>query len=293
MSGTYMAAEVASQPDCWREAATLAGSVAGLLPEPGARVAIAGCGTSWFIGQAYAVLREQAGHGATDAFAASEFPLGRRYDHVIALTRSGTTTEVRSLLAKMRGVSSTTVITGVPAEVDGTADAVIDLSSADERSVVQTRFATSTLALLRTHLGEDIEPVAKQAEQVLAEPLAPELLSAEQFSFLGTGWSVGLAHEAALKFREACLFWSESYPAWDYRHGPISIAEPGRVTWMFGTAPDGLADDVRRTGGTFVESGLDPLADLVRAQRVAGAIAANKGLDPDRPRSLTRSVVLT
>jgi glucosamine 6-phosphate synthetase-like amidotransferase/phosphosugar isomerase protein len=35
------------------------------------------------------------------------------------------------------------------------------------------------------------------------------------------------------------------------------------------------------------------MADLVRAQRVAGAIARRKGLDPDNPRSLTRSVVLS
>ncbi|WP_290056605.1 SIS domain-containing protein [Amycolatopsis solani] len=293
MSGTFMAAEIASQPGCWREAGALAEANDGRLPAPGARVAIVGCGTSWFVGQAYAVLRESAGLGETDAFAASEFPVGRAYDHVLALTRSGTTTEVHTVLAKLRGRTKTTVITGVPGEVGGTADAVVDLSSVDERSVVQTRFATTALAMLRAHLGEDLTDVVAQAERVLAEPLPDALTGAEQFSFLGTGWSIGLANEAALKFREACLLWTESYPAWDYRHGPISISEPGRVTWMFGTAPDGLADDVRRAGGTFVESGLDPLADLVRAQLVAGAIARRKGLDPDRPRGLTRSVVLT
>lgn len=292
MSGTFMATEIASQPGCWRDAAALASANSGRLPVPGARVAIVGCGTSWFVGQAYAVLRESAGLGETDAFAASEFPVGRAYDHVLALSRSGTTTEVHALLAKLRG-TRTTVITGVPAAIADAADAVVDLSSVDERSVVQTRFATTALAILRAHLGEDLTEVIAQAEQVLAEPLPDSVLGAEQFSFLGTGWSVGIANEAALKFREACLLWTESYPAWDYRHGPISISEPGRVTWMFGSAPDGLADDVRRTGGTFVESGLDPLADLVRAQLVAGAIARRKGLDPDNPRSLTRSVVLT
>lgn len=292
MSGTFMAAEIASQPGCWRDAAALASANSGRLPVPGARVAIVGCGTSWFVGQAYAVLRESAGLGETDAFAASEFPVGRAYDHVLALSRSGTTTEVHALLAKLRGIR-TTVITGVPAAIADAADAVVDLSSVDERSVVQTRFATTALAMLRAHLGEDLTEVIAQAEQVLAEPLPDSVLGAEQFSFLGTGWSVGIANEAALKFREACLLWTESYPAWDYRHGPISISEPGRVTWMFGSAPDGLADDVRRAGGTFVESGLDPLADLVRAQLVAGAIARRKGLDPDNPRSLTRSVVLT
>jgi fructoselysine-6-P-deglycase FrlB-like protein len=293
MSRSFMAEEIASQPDRWRSAAGLARTYGDLLPKPGSRVAIVGCGTSWFIGQAYAVLRESAGLGETDAFAASEFPLGRRYDHVLALSRSGTTTEVLTLLAKLRGVTPTTAITGVPDEIAASADTVVDLSSADEKSVVQTRFATTALAVLRTHLGEDLSPAIAQVERALAEPLPEELTSARQFSFLGTGWSVGLANEAALKFREASLSWTESYPAWEYRHGPISISEPGRVTWMFGTAPDGLADDVRRAGGTFVESGLDPLVDLVRAQLVAGAIAVRKGLDPDKPRSLTRSVVLS
>jgi fructoselysine-6-P-deglycase FrlB-like protein len=296
MSGTFMAAEIASQPECWRDAANLAAANARLLPAPGARVAVVGCGTSWFIAQAYAVLRETAGLGETDAFAASEFPVGRAYDQVVALTRSGTTTEVHTLLARLRETTPatpTTAITGVPAEIAGAAGTVVDLSSVDERSVVQTRFATTALAMLRAHLGEDLAPVIAQAERALAEPLPAELIEAEQFSFLGTGWSVGLANEAALKFREACLLWTESYPAWDYRHGPISISEPGRVTWMFGASPDGLADDVRRAGGVFVETGLDPMADLVRAQRVAGAIARRKGLDPDNPRSLTRSVVLS
>ena len=38
---------------------------------------------------------------------------------------------------------------------------------------------------------------------------------------------------------------------------------------------------------------LDPLADLVRAQRLAVELAKNRGLDPDQPRNLTRSIVLT
>ena len=46
----------------------------GILPPPGANVAVIGCGTSWFMAQAYAALREGCGHGRTDAFAASEMP---------------------------------------------------------------------------------------------------------------------------------------------------------------------------------------------------------------------------
>jgi glucosamine 6-phosphate synthetase-like amidotransferase/phosphosugar isomerase protein len=35
------------------------------------------------------------------------------------------------------------------------------------------------------------------------------------------------------------------------------------------------------------------MADLVRAQRLAVAVAEAKGYDPDRPRNLTRSVILS
>lgn len=288
-----MEAEIASQPEHWRHVAKLATTVADRLPQPGRRVAVVGCGTSWFIAQAYAVLRESAGLGHTDAFAASEFPAGRHYDDVLAITRSGTTTEVHRLLGELPAGTRTTAITGVPREISAAADQTIDLSYSDERSVVQTRFATSALALLRAHLGEDLAGAVADAERVLATPVRADLRAAEQFTFLGSGWTVGLAAEAALKLREASVSWTESYPALEYRHGPISIAQPGRVTWMFGAAPEGLAADVARAGAVFVDDDLDPMADLVAAQRLAGALATDRGLDPDSPRNLTRSVVLS
>ena len=64
----------------------------------GDRVAVIGCGTSFYMAQAYATLREAAGQGETDAFAASEARLERAYDAVLAITRSGTTTEVVEIL---------------------------------------------------------------------------------------------------------------------------------------------------------------------------------------------------
>ena len=57
----FVSAEIESQPETWRRAATLAGSpeVSRALPAAGARVAVVGCGTSLFMAQAYAALREQ------------------------------------------------------------------------------------------------------------------------------------------------------------------------------------------------------------------------------------------
>ena len=290
---THVETELADQPRCWRRAAELAPKAAG-LPEPGQRVAVVGCGTSWFMAQAYAGLRESRGLGHTDAFTASEMPAGRDYDLVLALTRSGTTTEVLDLLDLLRRQQvPTTVVTGVAdAPAAAMADTVIVLDFADERSVVQTRFATTTLALLRAHLGDDLDQPIAQAEQALAEPLPTGAADRSQFTFLGAGWTNGLANEAALKMREAALAWAESYPAMDYRHGPIAVTDQDSAVWMFGPAPDGLADQVRATGGLWIAHDVDPMASLVQAQRLALALADRRGLDPDAPRHLTRSVIL-
>ncbi|MDW8806134.1 sugar isomerase [Streptomyces scabiei] len=290
---THVEDELNSQPACWERVAAEAVEHAGVLSAPGERVALVGCGTSYFMAQAAAALREGAGHGETDAYAASEFPRRRTYDRVVALTRSGTTTEVLDLLGALRGRTRTTAITADPATpVTAAADDVVVLGFADEKSVVQTRFATTALTLLRAHFGLHTEAVVADARTALRAPLPEGLVGGTQFAFLGRGWTVGLAHEAALKMREAALAWSEAYPAMEYRHGPISVTTRSTATWMFGEAPRGLADEVRATGATWVPGGLDPLAELVRAQRLAVAVAAARGLDPDRPRHLTRSVIL-
>ena len=289
----FVQTEILSQPGCWRRAVEVAARSRGLLPRDGERVAVVGCGTSWFMAQAYASLRESTGRGETDAFAASELPRGRHYDRLLAITRSGTTTEVLSLLGQVRGRQPTLAVTGDPASaVLGAADQTIVLDFADERSVVQTRFATSTLALLRASLGQDLEPVIAEAEQAVAAELPAGLLERTQFTFLGSGWTIGLANEAALKLREACLAWAESYPVMEYRHGPISISDARSAVWFLAPPPASLAEEVAATHALVLTPTGDPMAELVRVQRLSVALAAAKGLDPDRPRHLSRSVVL-
>src|SRR5215217_4996180 len=99
--GLHMDSELSSQPECWERAIAQANQEQ-LLPAPGRRVAVVGCGTSWFMAQSYATAREAAGSGETDAYAASEASAitSRAYDAVVAITRSGTTSEILSLLSE-------------------------------------------------------------------------------------------------------------------------------------------------------------------------------------------------
>lgn len=284
--------EIATQPALWRRAAALAPTVTDLLPAPGEDVCIVGCGTSLYMAQAAAALREGAGHGRTDAFPASEMPGGRHYDVLVAISRSGTTSEIAHILRRT-SASRSVVLTALPdGPVAAAADGVIPLVFADERSVVQTRFATTALTLLRAASGQDTVEAAADAERALLVDLPVDPAAISQWTFVGRGWTVGLAHEAALKLREAAQSWTESYPALEYRHGPISVSGPGTVVWSFGPLDPALAEQVRSVGATVVDLPLDPLASLVVAQRVAVALAESRGLDPDTPHNLTRAVIL-
>lgn len=285
-------AEIDSQRECWPRARDAASTLGALLPTRGVSALYVGCGTSAFVAHSASRLRETAGWGHTDWAFASELP-GRHYDTVVALTRSGTTTEVLQALRGPLAGARRVVVTGVPALVPAdVADEVVDLSFADERSVVQTRFPTTQLVALRALLGEDVTPLLTGIGPALDAPLGVDPAAYDHFVFLGRDWALGLADEAALKMREAAQAWSESFPALDYRHGPIAAADARTLVVPLSPLDDLLAADVARTGATVMPLDGDPLLRLVWCQRLAVAVAAHRGLDPDVPRNLTRSVVL-
>jgi len=291
---SYLTDEIASQPGCWSRAISMAGSAGSALPGPGERVAAIGCGSSLNVARCYAALREAAGQGETDAFPASEVPGARRYDQMLYISRTGTTTEVLNALRRAPRDTPATAITAVAdAPLAREARHVVLLDFADERSVVSSRFITSSIVLLRAQLGTDVRSLPAAAAREVARPLPPELAERAEFTFLGRGWAAPVADEAALKLREASRTWAESYPAMEYRHGPISVSDENTVVWAFGEVPSGLLADARRTGATVIASDADPLAALIGAQRLAAALAERKGIDPDQPRALSRSVILT
>ena len=299
---SHLTDEIASQPGCWSKAIEMADSAGSALPSPGERVAAVGCGSSLNVARCYAALREAAGQGETDAFPASEVPATRRYDRLVFISRTGTTTEVLDALRRAPRDTPTTAVTADPdAPLAREVRHLVLLDFADERSVVSSRFITSSIVLLRAHLtaragagpGADVRALPEAAAREVARPLPPELAGHTEFTFLGRGWVAAVADEAALKLREASRTWAESYPAMEYRHGPISVSDENTVVWALGAVPADLLADARRTGATVITSDADPLAGLIGAQRLAAVLAERKGIDPDQPRALSRSVIIS
>jgi fructoselysine-6-P-deglycase FrlB-like protein len=289
---SLIAEEIRDQPRAWSAAAELASRMPEALPA-GERIAVIGCGSSWHAAKALAALRELSGQGETDAFAASEARLGRGYDRVVAISRSGATTEIRRALEVVGSPTTTVALTGNPSSaVAAASDLVVDLSFADDRSVVQSRFVTTVACFGRACIGLDVEALLADAQLALTEPHPVDPADVDRAVILAREWRVGLADAAALTLRETAQVWAESYPAMEYRHGPIATAGPGAAVWLLDRPPEGLTDEITATGATVLTTRLDPLAELVRIQRLAVALAEQRGLDPDRPANLERAVVL-
>jgi len=288
---THLEDEIFSQPASW--ATAIARGADARLPGSGERVAVIGCGSSLNVSRAYARLREDAGQGVTDAYPASEVTGTRAYDHMVFISRTGTTSEVLAALrAAPAGVVTTSITADPEAALAQETGNVVLLDFADERAVVSSQFISSAIVTVRAHLGEDLSTLPLAAAAELARPLPAGITSRHEFTFLGAGWASFVADEAALKLREASQSWAESYPALEFRHGPISVSDSGTVIWGIGEIPQPLVADCARTGALVVDNGGDPLTGLIGAQRLAVALAQGKGIDPDYPRSLSRSVIL-
>jgi glucosamine--fructose-6-phosphate aminotransferase (isomerizing) len=139
---------------------------------------------------------------------------------------------------------------------------------------------------------------------------------------VGRGLNYANAFEFALKLMETCQVVAERFSSADFLHGPIALAEPSFPVFAF--APAGVTwnsigqtlDKLTRMhaevlaisdpGNREVEDratrvirlprripeALTPIPYIVPAQIFAACLAVEKGLDPDRPRTLSK-VTLT
>jgi glucosamine 6-phosphate synthetase-like amidotransferase/phosphosugar isomerase protein len=186
----------------------------------------------------------------------------------------------------------TAILGNLDTSIAAAATEIVDLSYADEQSIVQTRFPTTLLTLLRTHLGtppETISALADRAGSLIAMPVREP--APRQLVVLATGWATALAQEAALKCRESAGMWAEAYATGEYRHGPITVAGPGTLIWAMTPFSDSLREAIAETGATLHEEDDDPQVGLVALQRHAVAWAVAAGRNPDVPIHLSRSVV--
>jgi glucosamine--fructose-6-phosphate aminotransferase (isomerizing) len=137
---------------------------------------------------------------------------------------------------------------------------------------------------------------------------------------LGGGPVMGIALEWGLKLTETSQVATNAYEPLEFRHGPISVCEPGVLVVGLVGGPGAAAeaevvaeaarlgastwliarddDEARGTSGEFslIGGGLEPAARLPLllhpGHALALSLALTRGTDPDAPRHLDQVVIL-
>jgi glucosamine--fructose-6-phosphate aminotransferase (isomerizing) len=168
----------------------------------------------------------------------------------------------------------------------------------------------------------DIVETIIQTQEEKVKQLAKKYKDAKIFFFLGRGVSTATAYEGRLKLMEIAYVPSIAFPAGESKHGPISLIEPGFPV-VFICAKDGAHktlignimemkargasviaiveegdEEVKALADDYVEvpkgipEVLSPIPFAIPLQLLAYYMALEKGLDPDMPRNLAKSVTV-
>lgn len=314
------------------------------------RIVIVACGTSWHAGLIGKQLLETFCRIPVEVEYASEFryrnPVVTKDDVMIALSQSGETADTLAAieLAKENGafiygicnaigssiprathtgtyihvgpeigVASTKAFTG-----QVTVLTMLALTLADARGTIKHSDYVKVVKEL-TVIPEKIKEVLKVNEQVA--DLARTFTYAQNFLYLGRGYSFPVALEGALKLKEISYIHAEGYPAAEMKHGPIALIDSDMPVVVIATH-NGMYEKVRsniqeikaRNGRVIaiVSKGdtsiakiadsvielpdtlecLEPLLATIPLQLLAYHVAVCKGKDVDQPRNLAKSVTV-
>jgi len=189
-------------------------------------------------------------------------------DAVIAVSQTGQSAEIFSALRHLPDGRPRLVVTDVEdSPIGRLADATIPLALLED-SKVRTLGYTGTvqaLLLLRDALapaaapGTDWDQLADELERMLpsatelAVDLLPALRGVTAFDVVGSGIHAGTAAQGALLLREVCKLPAASYETYQYLHGPIEAAAPGRALIAIGGAREArLAESMAAVGATVL-----------------------------------------
>ena len=244
----------------------------------------------------------------------------------IAISQSGKSPDLlrNAEAAKAVGARVVALVNVEDSPLAALADTVIPLHAGPERSVAATKSYIAALAAV-LHLcarwSEDARldaalralPDALQASwNADWSALVDGLAEARNLFVVGRGYGLGIALEAALKFKETCGLHAEAFSSAEVKHGPMALVGPDFPVLCFGQDDDtlagtlALADEFRGRGAKILVAapgqsgpgalalagGLSPLCTPLLAiqsfYRAASALSLRRGFNPDVPPHLNK-----
>ncbi len=253
-------------------------------------------------------------------------------DAIIALSQSGETIDVLDALraARQRTVRLAALVNVPGSSIAHEVGTHLLIGAGPERSVLSTKAYTAMLGYLIKLAYLDggvanlvLREAAGAMDELLSsgsldaiESVAKELQHARHMFLLGSGMQYPLALEGALKIKEVSYLHAEGFPAGELKHGVIALIEPGTPVVALVPEDDTKGrilvnvGEVKARGARVIGVSAEPhpsfdvhipvcatglayaLAAVVPLQLIGLNLARLKGLDPDKPRNLAKSVTV-
>jgi glutamine---fructose-6-phosphate transaminase (isomerizing) len=312
-------------------------------------ILITACGTSWHSALIGEHMLESLARIPVEVEYASEFryrnPVVSDKTLCIVISQSGETADTLAAMreAKSRGARTYGIVNVVGSTIARESDGGIYVHAGPEIGVASTKAFTSQvialllftlkLARLRNLSMVDGKEIIQQLQELPSkiqnildragevEKIAEDFKNAQNFLYLGRGYSFPTALEGALKLKEISYIHAEGYPAAEMKHGPIALIDE-KMPVVFVTPHDSVFDkvvsnvqEVKARGGRVIaittrdeealEGKLDyefripetkdmltPVLASIPLQLLAYYIAVKRGANVDQPRNLAKSVTV-
>ncbi len=314
------------------------------------KIHIVACGSAYHTGVTAKYVLEGLVRIPVEVDVASEFryrnPVLEEGAMVIVISQSGETADTLAALreAKDRGFKVLGIVNVVGSSIAREADSVMYTWAGPEIAVATTKAYSAQLAalyLLAMKLGRvrgiigkelftkllaDLKKLPNQIELLLGQKekiqrFANRYVGAKDIFFIGRGIDYAISMEGSLKLKETSYVHSESYPAGELKHGPISLIEDGTLVVAISTQPALYQKTISnmvevKARGAFVmaitcegNKAIEKAADyvtyipetnpyfanslaIIPLQLFGYYVAVGKGCDVDKPRNLAKSVTV-
>jgi len=233
--------------------------------------------------------------------------------------------------AKGKGSKVIGIVNRIGSSLAMESDCFLRMNSGPELCVVATKTFTSQVALLEMLAYEfagkreefvsklkslymDLYNLTSRAMREHLKSLAEKIVNEEHMYLIGRGLNFATALESALKIKEVSYIHAEAFAAGELKHGPLALIEEGTPVIAFLSKGDtktiSNAIEIKTRGGFLIgvsperkeifdhwikvpECGdLNPIVQVIPMQILAYELALLKGLDPDKPRNLAKSVTV-
>lgn len=253
-------------------------------------------------------------------------PLQARDTLAIAISQSGQSPDVVEPIRYFREGGATTValVNDAASPLAQSAEWTMPLHAGPELSVAATKsFIASLVAAARLagHWQNDagflqaIEQLPESLQVATGldwSPALEVLIPASRIMVVGRGISFPVALESALKFKETSVIQAEAFSGAEIKHGPMALIHDGYPLLIFATRGPSqagliaLAEEMRGRGANVLLAApadirernltlpiaatpdLDPVVAIQAFYMMAANLSIARGLDPDKPRHLSK-----